>query len=112
MNGLIQVNLSNEDSKYGLKEFDDVLKVAEKILLYKFLKIRGLMTIPKPNLGELKTRKIFEKMRNWKDKLKNEFNSSEISELSMGMTADYQWAIREGATIIRVGTAIFGSREK
>ena len=110
MNVLIQVNLSKEDSKSGLYELDEVLKVAENISLGKFLKLRGLMTIHKPNLGEIETRKIFEKIRNWKDKLRVEFSNSEITELSMGMTADYNWAIKEGATMIRVGTAIFGSR--
>ena len=111
MNVLIQVNLFKEDSKSGLHKFEDVLRVAEVISLCKFLKFRGLMTIPKPKLGEIKTRKIFEKIRNWRDKLKEEFDTSEINELSMGMTADYHWAIREGATMIRVGTAIFGPRE-
>jgi uncharacterized pyridoxal phosphate-containing UPF0001 family protein len=47
----------------------------------------------------------------WRDKLRNELDSAEITELSMGMTADYHWAIQEGATMIRVGTAIFGSRD-
>jgi hypothetical protein len=69
------------------------------------------MTIPAPNLGELKTRKIYEQIRMWRDKLRNELDSAEITELSMGMTADYHWAIQEGATMIRVGTAIFGSRD-
>ena len=111
MNVLIQVNLSNEHSKSGLHEFEEVLRVAENISLGKFLKLRGLMTIPKPKLGEIKTRKIFEKIRNWRDKLRNEFSNLEINELSMGMTADYDWAIQEGATMIRLGTAIFGPRE-
>ena len=110
MNVLIQVNLSREDSKSGLQELDDIFRIAENISLCKFLKLRGLMTIPKPKLGEFETRKIFEKIRNWKDKLREEFDSSEITELSMGMTADYNWAIKEGATMIRVGTAIFGAR--
>ena len=111
MNVLIQVNLSKEYSKSGLKELADVQRVAEKIYLCKSLKLRGLMTIPKPDLGEIKTRKIFEKIRNWKEILQNDFKTSEISELSMGMTADYTWAIKEGATMVRLGTAIFGSRE-
>ena len=64
-----------------------------------------------PNLGELRTRKIYEQIRKWGDKLRHELGSPEITELSMGMTADYHWAIQEGATMIRVGTAIFGSRD-
>ena len=111
MNVLIQVNLSNESSKSGVRELDDVFRIAENILLCNFLKLRGLMTIPKPGLGEIKTRSVFEKIRKWKDRLEKEFNTSEVTELSMGMTADYKWAIREGATMIRVGSAIFGARD-
>jgi pyridoxal phosphate enzyme (YggS family) len=111
INVLIQVNLSREESKSGLQEWDDILRVAESISAGKWLKLRGLMTIPAPNLGELKTRKIYEQIRRWRDKLQYELDSPEITELSMGMTADYHWAIQEGATMIRVGTAIFGSRD-
>ena len=111
INVLIQVNLSREESKSGLQEWDDILRVAESISAGKWLKLRGLMTIPAPNLGELKTRKIYEQIRRWRDKLQHELDSREITELSMGMTADYHWAIQEGATMIRVGTAIFGSRD-
>ena len=111
INVLIQVNLSGEESKSGLQEWDDIIRVAESISTGQWLKFRGLMTIPAPNIGELKTRKIYEKIRNWRDKLKHELDSPGITELSMGMTADYHWAIQEGATMIRVGTAIFGSRD-
>ena len=111
INVLIQVNLSREESKSGLQEWDDILRVAEAISVGQWLKFRGLMTIPAPNLGELKTRKIYEQIRKWRDKLRHELDSAEITELSMGMTADYHWAIQEGSTMIRVGTAIFGSRD-
>jgi len=111
INLLIQVNLSHEDSKFGLREWDDILHVAEIIYSAKWLHLRGLMTIPDPNLGEKKTRKIFEKIREWRDELKEKFDSTKISELSMGMSSDYDWAIQEGATMIRIGTAIFGSRD-
>ncbi len=111
INVLIQVNLSREKSKSGLQEWDDILRVAESISAGQWLKFRGLMTIPAPNFGELKTRKIYEQIRKWRDKLRHELDSAEITELSMGMTADYHWAIQEGATMIRVGTAIFGPRD-
>ena len=68
------------------------------------------MTIPQQDLGEVYTRKIFEKLRVWKDQLQKELGAPEINELSMGMTADFQWAIQEGATMIRLGSAIFGPR--
>ena len=107
---LIQVNLSREESKSGLQEWEGILRVAETIFSGQWLKLRGLMTIPAPNIGEIKTRKIYEQIRKWRDKLQQELDAPEITELSMGMTADYHWAIQEGATMIRVGTAIFGAR--
>ena len=110
INVLIQVNLSREESKSGLQEWEGILRVAETIFSGQWLKLRGLMTIPAPNIGEIKTRKIYEQIQKWRDKLQQELDAPEITELSMGMTADYHWAIQEGATMIRVGTAIFGAR--
>jgi len=110
INVLLQVNLSREITKSGLHDWEDILKVSETILSGKWLKLRGLMTIPTPNIGETPTRKIYEKLRVWRDKLQQELDSTEITELSMGMTADFHWAIQEGATMIRVGSAIFGER--
>ena len=110
INVLIQVNLSQEKSKYGVQQLDELFQLAETLHAGQWIKLRGLMTIPAPDLGETSTRKLFEKLRMWRDKLQNELDAPEITELSMGMTADFQWAIQEGATMIRLGTAIFGSR--
>ena len=110
INVLIQVNLSQEKSKYGVQQLDELFQLAETLHAGQWIKLRGLMTIPAPDLGETSTRKIFEKLRMWRDQLQNELDAPEITELSMGMTADFQWAIQEGATMIRLGTAIFGSR--
>ena len=110
INVLIQVNLSQEKSKYGVQQLDELFQLAETLHAGQWIKLRGLMTIPAPDLGETSTRKLFEKLRMWRDKLQNKLDAPEITELSMGMTADFQWAIQEGATMIRLGTAIFGSR--
>ena len=110
INVLIQVNLSQEKSKYGVQQLDELFQLAETLHAGQWIKLRGLMTIPAPDLGETSTRKLFEKLRIWRDQLQNELDAPEITELSMGMTADFQWAIQEGATMIRLGTAIFGSR--
>jgi len=112
INVLLQVNLSQEITKSGLHDWEDILQVSETILSGKWLKLRGLMTIPPPNIGETPTRKIYEKLRVWRDKLQQELDSAEITELSMGKTADFHWAIQEGATMIRVGSAIFGERNE
>ena len=110
INVLIQVNLSQEKSKYGVQQLDELFQLAETLHAGQWIKLRGLMTIPAPDLGETSTRKLFKKLRMWRDQLQNELDAPEITELSMGMTADFQWAIQEGSTMIRLGTAIFGSR--
>ena len=110
INVLIQVNLSQEKNKYGVQQLDELFQLAETLHAGQWIKLRGLMTIPAPDLGETSTRKLFKKLRMWRDQLQNELDAPEITELSMGMTADFQWAIQEGATMIRLGTAIFGSR--
>ena len=110
INVLIQVNLSQEKSKYGVQQLDELFQLAEILHAGQWIKLRGLMTIPAPDLGETSTRKLFEKLRMWRDQLQKELGAPEINELSMGMTADFKWAIQEGATMIRLGTAIFGSR--
>ena len=102
INVLIQVNLSQEKSKYGVQQLDELFQLAETLHAGQWIKLRGLMTIPAPDLGETSTRKLFEKLRMWRDQLQNELDAPEITELSMGMTADFQWAIQEGATMIRL----------
>ena len=110
INVLLQVNLSEEKSKFGIEQLDELLQISEKLQVMHWIKLRGLMTIPEPDLGESATRKIFEKLRIWKNYLQKELDAPEINQLSMGMTSDFEWAIKEGATIIRLGTAIFGPR--
>ena len=110
INVLIQVNLSQEKSKFGVQQLDELFQLAETLHTGHWIKLRGLMTIPEPDLGEASTRKIFEKLRMWRDQMQKELCAPEINELSMGMTADFKWAIQEGATMIRLGTAIFGPR--
>ncbi len=95
----------------SIQVWTDMLRLAESSSAGQWLKVSGLMTMPAPNIGELATRKRYEQIRKWRDKLQQEFDSPEITELSMGMTADYHWAIQEGATMIRVGTAILGARD-
>ena len=110
INVLIQVNLSKEKSKFGIQKLSELYQLAEKLHAGHWVKLRGLMTIPEPDLGEVSTRKIFEKVRIWKEQLRDELDAPEINELSMGMTSDFKWAIQEGATMIRLGSAIFGPR--
>ena len=111
INVLIQVNQMQEASKSGLHHYDQIKAVAEELAGCQWLKMKGLMTLPPQNQGEIRTRNIFSQVREWLDQLRSELNIPTLTELSMGMTADYQWAIMEGSTMIRVGSAIFGSRD-
>lgn len=107
---LIQVNVARENSKSGiLKEnlLDLVLKVAQ----LPNLSLRGLMTMPPFFNAPDKARPYFSELRQLRDEIaKNKIENVKMRELSMGMTGDFEAAISEGATLVRVGTAIFGDR--
>ena len=108
LNVCLQLNIDNEESKSGLdlKEIDSFI---ERTKTLENLKVRGLMVIPKPreNLGEQK--EIFGMVKNIFLALNEKGNS--FDTLSMGMSSDYAAAIQEGATMVRVGTGIFGPRK-
>ena len=107
---LIQVNTSEEQSKFGIKP-DETLDLIKKISSLSHLKIRGLMTIGIFSDDENKIRNCFQILRKIFEKIKAEKNPNvEMKYLSMGMTNDFEIAIQEGANIIRIGTAIFGIR--
>ncbi|MBF0286260.1 MAG: YggS family pyridoxal phosphate-dependent enzyme [SAR324 cluster bacterium] len=111
LKALIQVNLSQESTKGGVWEWEELCRVAETLLSCQWLQWKGLMTIAAPQAGETKIRHTFATLYQWKEKLVQEFgNQEECTELSMGMSSDYGWAIEEGATLIRIGSAIFGER--
>ena len=107
---LIQVNVAKEDSKSGVY-VEDILPLLRDISQFENLAIKGLMTMPPYFNAPEKVRPFFAALRELRDQIKNE-NIANISmdELSMGMTGDFEAAIQEGATMIRVGTAIFGER--
>ncbi len=108
LNVCIQVNIDDEEAKAGVSEAD-VPELATAINELPGLKLRGLMCIPAVREGLEEQRRPFAKMRLLKELL--EESGISIDTLSMGMTADYKAAIREGATMVRIGTALFGARE-
>ncbi|MBF0238012.1 MAG: YggS family pyridoxal phosphate-dependent enzyme [SAR324 cluster bacterium] len=110
MQVLIQVNIFGEDSKEGLCRYDDVLELGTTLLQCKHLVWRGLMTIGDPTLEEAATQAGFRELSHWQTKMKQHLGYEGLTELSMGMSDDYPSAIREGATMIRIGRAIFGQR--
>ncbi len=107
---LIEVNLAGEESKSGIAK-GEVSGLMEKISGLAHVRVQGLMTVPpfRENLEEV--RPYFRELRELRDSL-NSLNSphERLNELSMGMTHDFTVAIEEGATIVRVGTALFGPR--
>lgn len=111
INCLIQVNVSGEDSKSGLKPEAVKSFLAEVLQLQlPCLSWRGLMTIGVRG-DEQQTRAAFAQLRVLQQSCCDEFNLAEFDQLSMGMSGDYCLAIEEGATLIRVGTSIFGQRD-
>lgn len=104
----IQVNISSEDSKSGVA-VTDVEKLAQQIATLPRLHLRGLMTIPAPTVSFESQREAFAKISALKDQLNQ--SKYHLDTLSMGMSGDMEAAIAEGATIVRIGTAIFGPRD-
>lgn len=106
---MIQVNVGEEEQKYGV-ESEEAYALAAEVNSLEHLELTGLMTIP-PIADEPATRRFFAKLRSLREEISERLESETFRHLSMGMSADYGIAIEEGATIIRVGSAIFGSRD-
>ena len=110
LNILLELNLSGEDSKTGLTGGYDALRMLlDAALPAGNLNVRGLMTMAAFDAPEAEIRKTFATLREFRDKAEKEYSIS-MPELSMGMSGDYEYAIAEGSTIVRIGTAIFGGR--
>jgi pyridoxal phosphate enzyme (YggS family) len=105
---LLQVNVAGESSKFGFTP-ERLLLELERISRAERVQVEGLMTIPPLASNPENSRKYFVQLRELRDRLEKEFRFS-LPQLSMGMSGDYRIAIEEGATLVRVGTAIFGER--
>jgi hypothetical protein len=104
---LIEVNLGGEESKSGMTE-DGVRPLLEAAADLHHLRIEGLMALPPFFPDPEQVRPYFRRLRTLRDKLRDE--GFPLADLSMGMTHDFELAIEEGATMVRIGTAIFGPR--
>ena len=102
---LFQVNISNDSNKQGFSE-KELFKAIKLFENSDFIQLKGLMTILDFNLNDYQKRSYYQKLY----KLGKQISILDFPELSMGMSQDYQIAIDEGATLIRVGTSIFGPR--
>ena len=107
---LVEVNLSGETSKFGIAS-EAVMDLVRHVALLKHISVEGLMTMP-PYFDEPeKARPYFIRLRELRDRIREEgIEGVRMDELSMGMSGDFEVAIEEGATMVRVGTAIFGER--
>lgn len=103
----LQVNISGEESKSGVNP-EELISLAQEVTKLPHIKLRGLMAIPEPTEDPTIQRTQFIKMRTLLEQL-NQLGH-QLDTLSMGMSNDYMVAIEEGATIVRVGSAIFGAR--
>lgn len=108
---LVQVNISGEDTKSGIAA-EDAPGLISEISHLKNLSIEGLMTMPPYFYQPEKVRPYFAALRELRDQMKKQsLPNVSLEELSMGMTGDFEVAIEEGATLVRIGTAIFGERK-
>jgi len=108
---MLQLNWTREASKSGIQEWGALREVLECLRGTPALRCTGLMTIPDPAYDERRTREHFALVRELLERLRREAEAGPaFKDLSMGMSHDFEWAIEEGATIVRIGTAIFGAR--
>lgn len=107
LNICLQVNVSGEQSKSGVAP-EALPALAQAVIALPQLRLRGLMAIPEPTQDDEQQRKPFAQLRKLQDRLRS--LGIDTDTLSMGMSADMPAAIAEGATIVRIGTAIFGKR--
>lgn len=106
----VQVNTSGEASKYGLQQ-NDLPAFLQQLPAFSALRVRGLMTLALLSAETPRVRQCFALLRILRDRLRQELSAGiGLDELSMGMSGDFEIAIEEGATVVRIGQAIFGAR--
>lgn len=107
---LIQVNISEESTKSGART-EKTMEIVQEISLFENVAIKGLMTMPPFFNAPERVRPFFKALRKLRTQIKEAaIPNVSMEELSMGMTGDFEVAIQEGATLVRIGTAIFGER--
>lgn len=105
---LLQVNIANDPKKFGFSK-EEIEKVLDEVEKMNNLTVKGLMTITPYEAEREETKNYYQEMKSLVESLNNKGHN--LTEISMGMSRDYDLAIKQGATIVRVGTAIFGKRK-
>ena len=113
---LLEFNVGGEESKSGWPAWEETLWPAlldelSEIIALPNLKVRGLMTMPPLGVTAEVSRPFFQKLKRLQGYLTSQYPNMDFAELSMGTSADYETAVQEGATLVRVGTAIVGPRQ-
>jgi PLP dependent protein len=106
---LLEVNIGNEATKAGFRP-DELISLLAELSQLPYMVVKGLMTVPPPTSDAEQARPYFRRLRELAQELGREAPDLSMEELSMGMSNDYVVAVEEGATLVRVGTAIFGAR--
>lgn len=113
---LLELNVGGEESKEGWDaageaQWEAALPEIAALLELPNLRVRGLMTMPPIGIDPQESRRYFQRLRTLRDRLASHFPQADWRELSMGTSMDFQVAVEEGATLVRVGTAIVGARK-
>lgn len=106
----LEYNTSGEESKSGYRSKEQMYADIEQMAQFPHLTLRGLMTIGPLTDNEREVRSAFALLRGIFHELREKYPELPLDELSMGMTSDFEWAVLEGSTMVRVGTALFGAR--
>lgn len=109
LEALVQVNTSGEATKSGFRP-EETADAVGRIKDFSGIRLRGLMTLTPFTGEEARIRECFQRLRKLQGELKRQWPSLDWAHLSMGMSSDFEIAIEEGATLVRVGTAVFGER--
>lgn len=111
LNVLIQMNLTGEETKSGVSSVDQLKMLSDSIMGLDRLRLTGLMTIGDPAASEYENQRVFAKLAEIRQKEAERLTlQNQFVELSTGMSADFELALKEGATYVRIGSAIFGER--
>ncbi len=107
---LLELNTSGEETKFGFTEAEQLWEACERIARLEALRVRGVMTVGPFTTDRDRMRRSFVTLRECRDGLRSRYPELSIDTLSMGMSGDFEIAIEEGATMIRLGTVLFGPR--